>query len=530
MKRSKLLAAAALGVMFAGIGPLALRVGSAPAKAATRVERRPNVIVILADDLGYGDISVYGSKVIRTPNIDRLAAEGVRFTSGYVTHPVCAPSRAGLLTGRYQERFGYEFNPVGRDDHGGVSLREIMIGQIMKTAGYDTGMVGKWHLGTPRGYHPADRGFDEYFGMTAGGSTYIIDPKPTDHFFQVPGAEAAERVTNEVDPATLTMSPAEQLRAIRRTAPVYRGHDVVEEHEYLTDAFTREGVSFIERHTAKPFFLYMAYNAPHVPLQVSGKYWDRYPEVTDPAKRTYAAMVSALDDGVGAILQKLKDTGLDRDTLVVFLSDNGCPRYLKGACSNGPLSGFKALHLEGGVRVPFIMRYPGRIPAGGTDDRQVSSLDLVPTAAALARAKLPKDRVYDGVNLMPYLAGGNRAVPNPTLFWRAGVNFAIRDGQWKMLVVNKAPKAAPGLPDTTVPPIMPDHVQAQIGPEGQYTMLYDVAADISEKRNLASGQQQTVQQLNTKLKAWDKTLIKPDWTSRRWAYYTWDNTRLQIFN
>lgn len=498
------------------------------AKTAERPAGRPNVIVILADDLGYGDTSVYGSTVIRTPNIDRLAAEGTRFTDAYVTHPVCAPSRAGLLTGRYQERFGYEFNPVGRDEKGGVSLREIMIGQIMKTAGYSTGMVGKWHLGTPAGYAPADRGFDEFFGMTAGASTYITDPKDDDHFFNVPGAELAERATAEPDPRLAALPLDKRLKFIRSKAPIYRGRTIVDEHSYLTDAFTREGVSFIERHKTQPFFLYLAYNAPHVPLQAPDKYYARFPEIKDPAKRTYAAMVSALDDGVGAIMQKLKENGLDKNTLVIFLSDNGCAGYLNGACSNAPLSGFKGLHLEGGVRVPFIMRWPGHVVAGRVDDRQISSLDIVPTAAALGGARLPRDRVYDGVDLMPFVSGRNAGVPNPILFWRAGVNFAVRDGQWKMMIANKAPAATSV--DLSVPPIMPDGVQARIGPDGQHVMLYSLPTDIAEKRNLAAANPRVVARLRGQLSKWNKTLMLPQWTSRRWAYFKWDDENLQLFN
>ncbi|MBS0478748.1 MAG: sulfatase-like hydrolase/transferase [Proteobacteria bacterium] len=514
-----------------GVSPAAAAATAPSAPSARAPAARaapPNIIVILADDLGYGDTSVYGSPVIRTPNIDRLAAEGTRFTDAYVTHPVCSPSRAGLLTGRYQERFGYEFNPVGRDNKGGVSLREIMIGQIMKTARYATGMVGKWHLGTPAGYSPADRGFDEFFGMTAGASTYIIDPKPDDHFFNVPGAEAAERATAEPDPRLAALPFDQQLKFFRSKAPIYRGHTIVEERSYLTDAFTREGVSFIERHKKQPFFLYLAYNAPHVPLQAPDKYYARFPEIQDPAKRTYAAMVSALDDGVGAIMQKLKDSGLDRNTLVIFLSDNGCAGYLKGACSNAPLSGFKGTHLEGGIRVPFIMRWPGRIPAGRVDDRQISSLDIVPTAAALGGAKLPRDRVYDGVDLMPFITGKNPGVPNPVLFWRAGVNFAVRNGPWKMMVANKAPASVSV--DLSVPPIMPEGVQARIGPEGQHVMLYSLPTDIAEKRNLATANPRVVAKLKGELAKWNKTLVLPQWTSRRWAYIRWDDENLQLFN
>lgn len=529
--RSKqILAGAATIATLAGLALASVATPGRHAEAApARGARPPNVIVILADDLGYADTSVYGSKVIRTPNIDALATSGVRFTSGYVSHPVCSPSRAGLLTGRYQERFGYEFNPVGRDARGGVSRNELMIGQIMKSAGYHTGMIGKWHIGAADGYRPNDRGFDEFFGMLAGGSTYIIDPKPTDQTYTYPGADAAERTTSAPDPRLASMSPKERLELFRSKAPISRNGVVVEEKAYLTEAFTREGLDFIDRHRSEPFFLYMAYNAPHVPLQATQKYLDRYKDVPDKGARIYAAMVSALDDGVGDIMAKLKATGLDRDTLVIFLSDNGCAGYIQGACSNAPLSGFKGQHLEGGVRVPFIVSWAGHVPAGKVDDRQVSSLDIVPTAARIAGAKLPADRTYDGVDLMPYLTGQKRGVPNPTLYWRAGPTYAIRDGDNKMWVANKAaPGIRPGEDHSA--DIVPDGVEAKVGPYGQHVMLYDLKTDIGEKRNLAASRKDVVAKLRAKLAAWAKTLSPPQWTSQRQSYQSYDDTMLQLFD
>ncbi|MCC7267228.1 MAG: sulfatase-like hydrolase/transferase [Caulobacteraceae bacterium] len=487
------------------------------------------MIVILADDLGYGDVGAYGSKVIRTPNIDALAASGVRFTDAYVSHPVCSPSRAGLLTGRYQERFGYEFNPVGRDRTGGVSLQEVMIGQIMKSAGYETGMVGKWHLGGAQGYHPSDRGFDEFFGMTAGASTYIVDPKPTDQFYTYPGSEGAEHASNESAQRAASMTLPERLAATRKVAPITRGRTLVDEREYLTDAFTRESVDFIERHKDKPFFLYVAYNAPHTPLQAPKKYLDRYPATMEKGPRIYAAMVSALDDGVGAIRAKLKQTGLEDDTLIVFLSDNGCASDLHGACSNAPLSGFKGEHLEGGVRVPYLVSWPGHVRGGVVDRRTISSLDIVPTAAALAGATLPQDREYDGVDLLPFLKGADKAAPHQTLYWRAGVTYAIRDGDKKMWIANRAP---PGVTsnDKRNTEIAPEGMVAEIGPAGQHVMLYDLTKDIGEKHNIAASNPELVAQLKAKLAKWSDKLGKPQWTSRRHSFREYDDVTLQLFN
>ena len=398
--------------------------------------RKPDVIVILADDLGYGDTGVYGSKIAKTPNIDALAASGIRFTDAYVTNPVCAPSRAGLMTGRYQQRFGYEFNPVGRDRAGGMSLHEITIAQIMKSAGYATGAVGKWHLGQPAGYYPTDRGFDYFFGMGSG-SDYIIDPEPGDEYIGPGGKDIV------VPAAGLSGMPdGERLKAllqwIRDRHPITRDGQVVRVHEYLTDALTREAVGFIDRNRSRPFFLYLAQHAPHAPLQAPGKYIDRFRDVADPGKRVHAAMVAALDDGVGAVIATLRKDRIYDDTLVIFLSDNGCPGYLHGACSNAPLSGYKRWLAEGGIRIPYIVSWPGHLPAGQVDHRQVSSLDILPTAAALARAKLPADRTYDGVDLLPFLQGDSNAIPNPKLYWRDGVDFAMRDGDSKLWICDIA--------------------------------------------------------------------------------------------
>jgi arylsulfatase A-like enzyme len=493
---------------------------------------RPNVIVILADDLGYGDTGAYGSRIVRTPNIDALAAGGVRFTDGYVTHPVCAPSRAGLMTGRYQERFGYEFN--GSDRPNGVSLAETMLPAVMRDAGYATGMVGKWHLGRNGAYYPTQRGFDFFWGMSGGGTDYITDPKPGDEFGSVgsddeiddrPGAKPLHAGT---DLAELRQA----LEAIRERAPISRNGVVVNETGYLTDAMTREGLEFIERNRDRPFFLYMAYHAPHVPLQVTQQYYDRYPDIADKNTRIHAAMISSLDDGVGALEARLKADGIYRDTLVFFLSDNGCPSYVHGACSNAPLVGFKRTHFEGGVRVPFIVSWPGHVPAGQVDRRMVSSLDIFPTAVAVAGGALPTDRSYDGVDLLPFLTGKTSATPNPTLYWRAGPTFAIRDNQWKLIVMNNAPpgvrasngaKFRASLEDlTTLPPYPATY--------GQHTMLYDLAASPVETLNLADRQPATVARLKAELAAWDKLLVPPQRTSKTQSYEMYDGVLLHLYD
>jgi arylsulfatase B len=467
---------------------------------------------------------VYGSRIVKTPNIDALAADGVRFTDAYVTHPVCAPSRAGLLTGRYQTRFGWEFNPVGRDRQGGVSLHEAFVGQILKSAGYHTGMIGKWHLGEAAGYQPVDRGFDEFFGTLQGATAYLTDPQAGDDSYDPPGSQGSYRATAE-DPLPANATVAQRMAYVREHAPIRRGRQVVHVPGYVTEAFTAEAVRFIGANKDRPFFLYLAYNAPHTPLQATKKYLDRYPDVADRGKRVYAAMVSALDDGVGAVRAKLKAEGLEKDTIIVFLSDNGCAGYVQGACSNAPLNGFKGTHLEGGVRIPFIVAWPGQVPAGRVDGRMVSSLDIVPTAAGLAGAKLPHGS--DGVNLMPFLAGGDRRTPNPTLYWRAGNTFAIRDSDWKLWLADKAdPDAKPG-PEAG---ITPDGTPLTPSPFGQHAMLYDLKSDIGETRNRAAESPAVVDGLRAKLKAWDKGNVPAQWTSMRQSTRKQDGQILKLYD
>jgi arylsulfatase A-like enzyme len=514
MSRLGLILRAGLALAFGAAAPGAVAVSAEP--------RPPNVIVILADDLGYGDTSVYGSKIIKTPNIDALAADGVRFTQGYVTHPVCAPSRAAIMTGRYQTRFGYEFNPVGRDRTGGVALSETFIGQVMKSAGYSTGMVGKWHLGEAPGYYPLDRGFDSYFGVTAGATAFMTTFGPGDELYTHPGSEGSYG-TAEGGPAARG-TPAEQMPTIRARAPVRQGREVVEVKDYLADAFTDQAVRFIGDNKDRPFFLYLAHMVPHTPLQAPAKYIDRYRHIQDPGQRVYAAMVASLDDSVGAIRAKLKAEGLDKNTLIVLTSDNGCAGYVGDACTNAPLNGYKGSHLEGGVRVPFIMALPGRLPAGRVEERVISTLDILPTAAALAGAK-PQSRL-DGVNLMPYLAGGKSETPNPTLYWRSGPNFAIRDGDWKMWIVNRAD---PSEQVRVGSGITPDGVVAKVSPLGQYTMLYNLKTDPGESRNLATARPEVVARLKAKIAEWDKGNVPAQWTSMRQSVREFEGQLLKVY-
>lgn len=441
-------------VTLAFAGWIGVVIGVVPAVPvrAERVERRPrpNIVLVLADDLGYGDVGFQGGKDIPTPNLDALARGGVRFTNAYVSCPVCSPTRAGLLTGRYQQRFGHEFNPgppAVADPEFGLPLGQRTLPEYLGKLGYRTGMVGKWHLGLKPKFHPTQRGFVEFFGFLHGSHEYF-DPRG------------------------------------RQGDPISRGTEPVDEKEYLTDAFTREAVAFIARHKDEPFFLYLAYNAVHSPMEAPPKYLDRFPNL-EGKRRTYAAMLSALDDGIGAVLKALRDARLDSETILFFLSDNGGPPEVN-ASRNDPLRGAKGQVYEGGIRVPFVMWWPGRLPQGRTYDRPVICLDVLPTAVAAAGGEADLPTKLDGVNLLPFVTGQRSDAPHDALYWRMGRQWAIRKGDWKLLQ-----------------------------PVGGERQLYNLADDIREQNDLAAQQPQRVRELQGLYDAWNATLAAPAWRDGR---------------
>ena len=445
--------------------------------AATTTARAPNIVLILADDLGIGDVGAYGGQVISTPHIDALAATGVRAAEGYVSHSVCSPSRAGLLTGRHQARHGWEFNPFGRDRSGGLSTAEGTIADALKDRGYATSAVGKWDLGRARSHHPMNRGFDEYFGVLAGASVYIDS--------RTPEAE--------------TIAPPNK----RGRAPVVRrGFEPVEVTQYLTDAFTDEAVAFIDRHGDEPFFLYLSHTTPHGPLQATRRYLEPYSHIGSSAARIYAAMVGALDESVARVVAKLREIGRYENTLIAFLSDNGCADKPETACSNAPHAGFKRWYHEGGLRIPFILSWPAGLPAGQVYAEPVSSLDLLATFTGAAGKAVTTE---DSVNLLPYLRGERDGRPHEHLHWRSGPNTAIRDGRWKLIrykraeiasadvdKLRRATKKASGWPTDA--------------PLGHVTMLYDLDADPSETVNLAGDRPEVVIRLMAQHANWVETL------------------------
>ena len=450
-------------------------------------DRLPNLVIILADDLGYGDLGIYGSEIIRTPNIDALARVGTRFTSGYVAAAVCSPSRAALMSGRYPSRLGYEFNP--RDNNYAIPLEHPTLASRLKEVGYTTGIVGKWHLGTKLEDLPLQRGFDEFFGLMA--ATIFIEPG-------TPGVE--------------NWMPAGSVNSTRER-PLFRGNEVVEEKQYLTEVLTREALDFVEHHRNEPFFLYLSYFTPHVPLQATNKYLDRYRHIPEDNKRIYAAMVSALDDGVGEVMGKLQELGLVENTLVAFLSDNGCALYTRGACSNGPLAGGKRYFWEGGIRVPFMLSWPGSIPAGTVYDEPVISMDVHVTmlnAAGVATGELG----LDGVNLLPYLSKPGVRKPHERLFWRAGPNHAIREGDWKLWTVNKTTREALASIEV-VDGLRADFEAPQDSPLGQLHLLYDLSTDLGEQETLRANQPEVLERLEAAWSEWNVHNREPMWNSNR---------------
>ncbi|MDX1984406.1 MAG: sulfatase [Bryobacteraceae bacterium] len=412
--------------------------------------RRPNIVLILADDMGYNDTGFQGSADVATPRLDSLARGGVRFENGYVTHPFCSPSRAALLTGRYQQRFGHENNMVfDREDAvAGLPLSEATLPDLLGKAGYATGLVGKWHLGAHPRFHPMKRGFQEMYGFIGGGHDYFEAGSP--------GHKDQHFILLERDGKPVTKMG------------------------YLTTDLGREAAAFLKRHTADPFFLYLSYNAPHSPLQAPPSYLDKFAGIKDRNRRTYAAMVNAMDDSIGMVLDALRDAKLEDDTLVLFLNDNGGPQG--NASSNRPLRGHKRTLYEGGVRVPFVMRWPGKLPKGATHRDPVSALDVLPTA--LAAAGLPVPKGLDGRNLLPYLQTPVKPQPPRQLFWRifGGHQHAVRDGRWK-LIRN---------PDKT-------------------SELYDLQTDGGETRNLAAKETATARRLEAAIDDWNRGLVAPLW-------------------
>lgn len=406
-------------------------------------ENYPNVIILLADDLGYGELGCQGNPEIPTPNIDAIAASGVRFSSGYVTAPNCSPSRAGLLTGRFATRFGHEFNPIGaknEDPAIGLPVGQETMAEALQEAGYVTGLIGKWHLGSTAQYHPFRRGFDEFYGFMHEGHFFVPEPwEGVTTWLRrrtLPGGGEGRRTFGDVIYSSHLGSNEPDYDA---NNPIVRASQPVSDFDYLTDTLARESVDFIHRHQDKPFFLMVAFNAVHSPLQAPDEYMQRFAHIDDVQRRIFAAMLSNLDDNVGRIRSTLKATGLERETMLYFLSDNGGPTS-ELTSSNLPLRGSKSHMYEGGIRVPFMVQWPGRIPAGIVYDKPVSSVDIFPTAFAAAGLALPQKAHLDGVDILPYIRGEMDGYPHELLYWRQGPRRALRKGDLKIVNMGRPDK------------------------------------------------------------------------------------------
>jgi arylsulfatase A-like enzyme len=423
------------------------------AVASAADAKKPNILFFVGDDMGYADVGFQGCQDIPTPHLDALAKASVRCTNGYVSGPYCSPTRAGLMTGRYQTRFGHEFNAGAAGS--GLPLSETTIASRLKAAGYATGLVGKWHLGAEDKFHPQNRGFDEFFGFLGGAHDYFEDQG------------------------------------------ILRGHDQVDEKEYLTDAFGREAVAFIDKHRNETWFLYLAFNAVHTPMQADDPRLAKFAHISDQRRRTYAAMMSAMDDAIGRVRKKLDETGLAQNTLIAFISDNGGPTMpgtTVNASINKPLRGSKRTTLEGGIRVPYLVSWPGHIKAG-VYDKPVIQLDLNATALTAAGVAIEPSWQLDGVDLAPFFAGTKSAAPHDTLYWRFGQQMAIRQGDYKLVRY-----------DTNA-----DTLTGAGGQPVSSAQLYRLSDDVGESKDLAATMPDKLTELQAKWDAWNKGNTAPLW-------------------
>lgn len=465
----------------------------------------PNIILIIVDDLGYSDLASYGNPHIHTPNIDGLGTAGVRFTQAYVTAPICAPSRMSIMTGRYQQRFGSEFMPYDKFDpsvkkkitrhflsfkkkpeglnklhpdfllnRSGYSTdipeKEITIAGLLKQHGYATGMIGKWNLSSSADVFPDQHGYDYSYYFDGALSRYVDDPVDTSVYM------------NQHLPWAFSEIPAWAPR--EGSTAIKEGRTIVKDTGYLTFSFANKSIEFIEKHRSKPFFLTLSFNAPHDPFQVPKAYFNSIQGVNDTVKRVYFGMIEALDDAVGTVLQKLEKEGLTKNTIIFFISDNGGATYTR-ATDNAPLRGGKCTHFEGGLSVPFFIKYPAELSAGQVFTQPVSSLDIYSTIAAVSAARLATDRPYDGVNLIPFCKTVS-GLPHDEFFWRNGYSKAYRKGDWKLYVNEK----------------------------NKVLYLFNIAADREEKYDLSASRPDKLKELLDALCQWEKNnTIQPLWPS-----------------
>ena len=474
-----------------------------PDQAAAHPDGRPpNVILFLVDDMGFNDLSLYNGGAadgsLKTPHIDAIAQQGVRFNNGYAANAVCAPSRATLMTGRYSTRFGFEFTPFFKtgatlmrwmaeldppplptfiDEAAvdalppmsdlGMPSSEITIAELLQGAGYRTAHIGKWHLGNRNGMHPLDQGFDESLYMS--GILYL----PEHH----PDAVNAKREEQGIE---------RMVWASARYSVHWRRHERFQPDGYMTDYYTNEAVNFIDANRNQPFFLYLAHWGVHNPLQATRADYDRLEHIDDHHLRVYAAMIHSLDRSMQRIDAALQAHGLFDNTLVIFTSDNGGAGYIGLPDINKPYRGWKLTHFEGGTHVPFMARWPVRIPAGTAFDAPVHHIDVYHTIAAAAGVQPPQDRKLDGVDLAPYVTGEKEGAPHETLFWREGHHQSVQHRGWKLIRADRPENAR---------------------------WLFNLNEDPTEQRNLAQTAPAKVAELEALLAAHNAEQADPQWPS-----------------
>ncbi|UXX79386.1 sulfatase-like hydrolase/transferase [Reichenbachiella carrageenanivorans] len=454
---------------------------------ANEQAKQPNIVVVICDDLGYADVGFNGSPDITTPTLDQLAAGGTIFTSGYVAHPFCGPSRAGLMTGRYPHEYGAQFNiPANSGDRPGygIPVTETFMSKMLQSAGYYTGAIGKWHLGGGAAFHPNQRGFDDFYGFLGGGHEYF--------------------------PAVYQAKYQKQKEAGRAVIhdylqPLEHNGEQVKETEYITDALSREAVRFVEDAAQKnqPFFLYLAYNAPHSPLQAKEEDLAMFDHIEDPKRKKYAAMVYAVDRGVSKLVESLKATGEYDNTLIVFLSDNG-GKVVLGA-NNYPLQNGKGSISEGGYRVPMFFHWPDHVPAGQKYAYPVTAIDFYPTFAGLGGAKLPAGKQLDGVNIWEDFLAGKNPRDGQMIFamrhWPGYSDVGARMNEWKVLKQDNKP-----------------------------WQLYNVDTDMAEQNDLSETYPDKVQDLVLRAKKWSEEHAEPRWFDPESLREDWVEKDMAKFN
>ncbi len=413
----------------------------------------PNILIILSDDQGWGDVGFNGCTDIPTPHLDQLAKEGISFQAGYASHPYCSPSRAGLLAGRYQQRFGHENNTpyTQKDPDAGLPLNELLISELLKEKGYQTCAVGKWHLGDDEKFWPNNRGFDDWFGFFGGGMSYWGD----------------------------TGKKGKIHGVLKNGQPVPQ-----KDLSYLTDDFSQAAVDYIEAYAKQenPFFMYLAYNAPHAPIQSTNEYLKSMEHVEEGDRAAYGAMVVGMDAGIGKVIAKLKETGQYENTLIFFYSDNGGHIH---AARSEPFRGHKGMLFEGGIRVPFLVSWPNRIQKNERYQHPISALDIYPTILSAANIEYPVQGKLDGVNLLPFINGENKTAPHDLLFWRYsdGAGYAVRKGKYKL--IRSAYK--------------------------EKTLLFDLEKDPFEHHDLAEKFSEKLEELKMDYLQWTKGTIPSKW-------------------